>query len=57
MWVQDAAGVRLAEGSLFAGVAGSLCTGSGDVSRGSSSPGSVSTSFDIFGGFFFGILL
>ena len=32
MWVQDAAGVRLAEGSLFAGVAGSLCTGSGDVS-------------------------
>ena len=32
MSVQDAAGVRLVEGSFFAVVTGSLCTGSGDVS-------------------------
>ena len=39
--MQDAAGVQLAAGSLFAGLDGSLCTGPGDISWGSLSSGPV----------------
>ena len=51
MWVQDAAGVQLAAGSLFTGLAGSLCTGPGDVSWGSLSSGPVSISPRVFDAF------
>ena len=44
MWVQNAAGVQLAAGSLFAGLVGSLCTDPGDVSWGFLSSGPVSIS-------------
>ena len=51
MWVQDAAGVQSAAGSLFAGFAGSLCTGPGDVSWVSSLSGPVSINPRVFDAF------
>ena len=49
--MQDAAGVQLVAGSLFADLVGSLCTGPGDVSWGSLSSGSVSISPRVFDAF------
>ena len=46
--MQDAAGVQLAAGSLFAGLTGSLCTDRGDVSWGSLSSGPVLISPRVF---------